>query len=282
MAKGLGKGINALFPSEDIHNGDLVELLEISQIIANPYQPRKTFDEQTLNELAHSIKEHGIIQPIVVRAKGKKYEIVVGERRYRAAQLANLQDIPVIVKDLSEQEMMELAILENLQREDLTPIEEAEAYQMLMVNLNITQEQLASRLGKSRPYIANLVRLLQLPDKVREQVNLGELSMGQGRTLLGLKNKRRIPEVAQKVLKEQMNVRQLEALVQQYNAPVSRETKKPKKKDIFVRATETQLRDFFGTRVQISKTKKKGKIEIEFYSDDDLQRILDLLSLEQQ
>lgn len=282
MAKGLGKGINALFPSEDIHNGESVELLDITQIIANPYQPRKIFDEQSLNELATSIKEHGIIQPIVVRTKGKKYEIVVGERRYRAAILADLQEIPVIVKDLTEQEMMELAILENLQREDLTPIEEAEAYQLLMVNLNITQEQLANRLGKSRPYIANIVRLLQLPDQVREQINIGELSMGQGRTLLGLKNKRRIPEVAKKVVKDQINVRQLEALVQQYNEPVSRETKNPKKKDVFVRATESQLRDFFGTQVQISKTKKKGKIEIEFYGDEDLQRILDLLSLDEE
>jgi ParB family transcriptional regulator, chromosome partitioning protein len=282
MAKGLGKGINALFPSEDVHNGDAVEFLETSKISVNPYQPRKLFEEQSLSELAQSIKEHGIIQPIVVRPKGKRYEIVVGERRFRAAKLANLTEVPVIVKDLTEQEMMELAILENLQREDLTPIEEAEAYQMLMVNLNITQEQLAQRLGKSRPYIANLVRLLQLPEPVREKVNKGELSMGQGRTLLGLKNKRRIEEVAHKVLKEQMNVRQLEALVQQYNTPVSRETKKPKKKDVFVRSTENQLREFFGTQVQISKTKKKGKIEIEFYSEDDLQRILDLLKIEQQ
>ena len=177
--------------------------------------------------------------------------------------------------------MMELAILENLQREDLTPIEEADAYQNLMENLNVTQEQLAKRLGKSRPHIANLVRLLQLPDKIREQVNIGELSMGQGRTLLGLKNKRRIPELAQKVIKEQMNVRQLEALVQQYNAPVSRETKKTEKKDVFVKATEAQLRDFFGTQVQITKSKKKGKIEIEFYSEDDLGRIMELLKLEQ-
>lgn len=281
MAKGLGKGISALFPSEDVHNGDTVEVLAISKIAANPFQPRKIFEEESLQELSESIKEHGIIQPIVVRGNGKRYEIVVGERRYRAAKLAGLIEIPAIIKDLTEQEMMELAILENLQREDLTPIEEADAYQNLMENLNVTQEQLAKRLGKSRPHIANLVRLLQLPDKIREQVNIGELSMGQGRTLLGLKNKRRIPELAQKVIKEQMNVRQLEALVQQYNAPVSRETKKTEKKDVFVRATEAQLRDFFGTQVQITKSKKKGKIEIEFYSEDDLGRIMELLKLEQ-
>lgn len=280
MAKGLGKGISALFPSEDVHNGESVELIALSKIDTNPFQPRKVFNDETLNELSLSIREHGIIQPVVVRKKGNRFEIVVGERRFRAAKIAGLNDIPVIVKDLTEQEMMELAILENLQREDLTPIEEAEAYQSLMVHLNFTQEDLAKRLGKSRPHIANLVRLLQLPEEVRNQLNEGKLSMGQGRTLLGLKNKRRIPELAQKVIKDQINVRQLEALVQQYNTPVSRETNKIKKKDIFVRDTETHLREFFGTQVQISKTKKKGKIEIEFYSEEDLQRILELLQIE--
>ncbi len=279
MAKGLGKGISALFPSEDVQSGESVELITLSKIDTNPFQPRKIFNDETLNELAISISEHGIIQPVVVRKKGHRYEIVVGERRFRAAKIAGLTEIPVIVKDLSEQEMMELAILENLQREDLTPIEEAEAYQSLMVHLNFTQEELAKRLGKSRPHIANLVRLLQLPEEVREQLNEGKLSMGQGRTLLGLKNKRRIPELAQKVIKDQINVRQLEALVQQYNTPVSRETN-TKKKDVFVRDTETHLREFFGTQVQISKTKKKGKIEIEFYSEEDLQRILELLEIQ--
>lgn len=279
MAKGLGKGISALFPSEDVQSGESVELITLSKIDTNPFQPRKIFNDETLNELAISISEHGIIQPVVVRKKGHRYEIVVGERRFRAAKIAGLTEIPVIVKDLSEQEMMELAILENLQREDLTPIEEAEAYQSLMVHLNFTQEELAKRLGKSRPHIANLVRLLQLPEVVREQLNEGKLSMGQGRTLLGLKNKRRIPELAQKVIKDQINVRQLEALVQQYNTPVSRETN-TKKKDVFVRDTETHLREFFGTQVQISKTKKKGKIEIEFYSEEDLQRILELLEIQ--
>lgn len=281
MAKGLGKGISALFPSEDLNNGDSVEQIALSKIIVNPFQPRKIFKEEAIEELSKSIKEHGIIQPIVLRKKGKKYEIVVGERRFRAAKLAGLKEVPAIVKDLTEQEMMELAILENLQREDLTPIEEAEAYQNLMENLKLTQEELANRLGKSRPYIANIVRLLQLPEEVRVLVNEGKLSMGQGRTLLGLKSKRKIPELANKVVKEQLNVRQLEALVQQLNTPVSRETKNStKKKDVFVKETESHLREFFGTQVQISKTKNKGKIEIEFYSEEDLSRILELLQIE--
>ena len=284
MARGLGKGIGALFPTEtldSLQNEDQVEKIPLQKLVANPFQPRKLFDEETIGELAQSIREHGIIQPIVVRKKGKKYEIVVGERRFRAAKMAQLEEIPAIVKDMTEGQMMELAILENLQREDLTPIEEAEAYQSLIEKLNFTQEDLANRLGKSRPHITNTIRLLQLPEEVRAMVNEGSLSMGHGRALLGLKNKKRIPELATKVVKNALNVRQLEALIKQLNENVSRETNKPVKKDIFVQATESQLREYFGTNVQIKKTKNKGKIEIEFYSEDDLERILEILQLEQ-
>lgn len=281
MVKGLGKGIDALFREEAVHNEDQVQYIALTKIVENPFQPRKIFDEEAIQELADSIREHGIIQPIVVRKKGKKYEIVVGERRTRAARLTDLTEIPAIVKELDEQQMMEIAILENLQREDLTPIEEAEAYNSLITQLSFTQDDLAKRLGKSRPHIANHIRLLQLPEEIRQLVNDGTLSMGHGRTLLGLKNKRRIPEVAAKVVKDQLNVRQLETLVQQLNEDVSRETKS-EKKDVFVQATESQLREFFGTQVQIKKAKNKGKIEIEFYSEEDLQRILEILQLEQE
>ena len=281
MVKGLGKGIDALFREEAVHKEDQVQQIAIVKILANPFQPRKIFDETAIEELTASIKEHGIIQPIVVRKKDKKYEIVAGERRLRAAKQAGFTEVPVIVKDFDEQQMMEVAILENLQREDLTPIEEAEAYSSLITKLNFTQEDLAKRLGKSRPHIANLIRLLQLPEEVRELVNQGELSMGHGRALLGLKNKRHIPVVAQKVIKEQLNVRQLEKYIQNVNEEVSRETKL-RKKDIHVEATESQLREYFGTQVQIKKAKNKGKIEIEFYSEDDLHRILEILNIEEQ
>ena len=281
MVRGLGKGIDALFREEAVHKEDQVQQIAVAKILANPFQPRKIFDETAIEELTASIKEHGIIQPIVVRRKEKKFEIVAGERRLRAAKLAGFTEVPVIVKDFDEQQMMEVAILENLQREDLTPIEEAEAYSSLITKLNFTQDDLAKRLGKSRPHIANLIRLLQLPEEVRELVNQGELSMGHGRALLGLKNKRHIPVVAQKVLKEQLNVRQLEKYIQNVNEEVSRETKK-QKKDIHVQATESQLREYFGTQVQIKKAKDKGKIEIEFYSDDDLHRILEILNIEEQ
>ena len=281
MVRGLGKGIDALFREEAVHKEDQVQQIAVAKILANPFQPRKIFDETAIEELTASIKEHGIIQPIVVRKKEKKFEIVAGERRLRAAKLAGFTEVPVIVKDFDEQQMMEVAILENLQREDLTPIEEAEAYSSLITKLNFTQDDLAKRLGKSRPHIANLIRLLQLPEEIRELVNQGELSMGHGRALLGLKNKRHIPVVAQKVLKEQLNVRQLEKYIQNVNEEVSRETKKPKK-DIHVQATESQLREYFGTQVQIKKAKDKGKIEIEFYSDDDLHRILEILNIEEE
>ena len=280
MVRGLGKGIDALFREEAVHQEDQVQQIAVARMITNPFQPRKVFDEAAIEELAQSIQEHGIIQPIVVRKNGKKYEIVAGERRYRAAKIAGLTEVPVIVRDFNEQQMMEVAILENLQREDLTPIEEAEAYNSLIVNLNFTQDDLAKRLGKSRPHIANLIRLLQLPEDIRELVNEGKLSMGHGRALLGLKNKRRIPEVAQKVMKDHLNVRQLEKYIQDVNEAVSRETK-VSKKDIHTQATESQLREYFGTQVQIKKAKNKGKIEIEFYSQDDLQRILEMLNIEE-
>lgn len=278
MAKGLGKGISAFFPDETLSNNS-VEYIAVNQLVVNPFQPRKIFVEAALQELATSIGEHGIIQPIVVRKHGKKYEIIAGERRFRAAQLAGLSEVPAIIKEMSEQQMMEVAILENLQREDLTPIEEAEAYSNLITKLKFTQDELAKRLGKSRPHIANHIRLLQLPENIRQSMNEGMLSMGHGRAILGVKNKKTMQEIADKVIKQGLNVRQVEALVQQLNDKVPHETRKTKK-DIFVQETEAHLRDYFGTNVQIKKQKNKGKIEIEFYSEDDLARILDVLQVE--
>lgn len=277
MAKGLGKGINALFPGESLASVETVENIHVKSIKPNPYQPRKIFDDEAIQELSASIKEHGILQPIIVRKKGTTYEIVAGERRFRAAKLAGLEELPAIVRNLTDEETMELAILENLQREDLTPIEEAEAYSQLIGNLKLTQEQLAFRLGKSRSHIANHIRLLALPEKVRGMLTEGTLSMGHGRTLLGLNKKTQILSVAERTLKEGLNVRQLERLVQNLNEDVPRETKK-EQKDLFLQERESHLRDYFGTSVKIKKTKNKGKIEIEFFSEEDLERILELLN----
>ena len=277
MSKGLGKGINALFPGESINQMESVEKIPVKEIKVNPYQPRKIFDETALSELTESIKEHGVLQPIIIRRRGKSFEIVVGERRIRASKAAGLKEVPAVIREFTDQQMMEIAILENLQREDLTPIEEADAYQNLMENLSLTQEQLAFRLGKSRPHIANHIRLLSLPEVVRELISSNKLSMGHGRALLGLKRKKLIPSIAEKVMKENLNVRQLESLVQRMNEDVSRETSKVPNKDIFIKEKESQLREYFGTTVSIKKSKNKGKIEIEFFSEDDLERILELL-----
>jgi ParB family transcriptional regulator, chromosome partitioning protein len=278
MAKGLGKGINALFSSMEIGKEEVVQEVKIKDLRPNPYQPRKTFDPEAIEELKQSILEHGILQPLIVRKSIKGYEILAGERRFRAAKEAKLETVPVVVREFNEQQMMELALLENLQREDLTPIEEANAYQQLMTQLNLTQEQLAKRLGKSRPHIANHLRLLTLPKSIQQLISEGKLSMGHGRTLLGLKKKEKMQAVVEKVLKEQLNVRQLELLVQQINQNVPRETSKSKKeKDVFIRERESYLTEKFGTAVKIKRNKKKGKIEIEFYSQDDLERILELL-----
>ncbi len=277
MAKGLGKGLNALFNTDEVVAGEKVEKIPVRDIKPNPYQPRKEFKKEALEELAESIKEHGVLQPVVVRKQGKGYELVVGERRFRAAKMALQKEIPAIIREFDQQQMMELAILENLQREDLTALEEAEAYQNLMENLNFTQEQLAQRLGKSRPYIANQVRLLSLPKDVQQLIAEQIITPGHGRTLLSLKRNKLISQVAAKVVQQGLNVRQLEALVQQYNEDVSRETKEKPKKDLFLQEREDQLRDVFGTSVVITKGKKKGKIEIEFFSEDDLERILEIL-----
>ncbi|MFD2627345.1 ParB/RepB/Spo0J family partition protein [Oceanobacillus kapialis] len=277
MARGLGKGINAFFPEIEEQSDEKVEEIAITECRPNPYQPRKTFHADAIEELKESILEYGIIQPLIVRKSIKGYEIVVGERRFRAAKEAGLKTIPVVIKELSDERMMELALLENLQREDLTPIEEAHAYTNLMSELKITQEELSKRLGKSRSHIANIVRLLSLPEPIIAYINNGEISMGHGRALLGLKDKTKVVPLVNKVRNEKLNVRQVEQLIMQLNEkPVKKEIEKPKK-DVFLQERESFLRDRFGTAVTIQRGKRKGKIEIEFYTDDDLQRIIDVL-----
>lgn len=279
MAKGLGKGINALFNNVDT-NEETVQNIAIKDIKPNPYQPRKIFDTKAINELRDSIKIHGVLQPIILRNTDKGYEIVVGERRFRAAKEAKLKEIPAVVRDLTEEEMMELSVIENLQREDLSPLEEAESYQFLMKKLGLTQAKLAERVGKSRPYIANFVRLLTLPEEVQVMLRDGSLSAGHGRVLLGLKLKKNIIPTAKKAVAQGLTVRQLEDMVNNLNENVSRETIKPARVPIFIRESESQLRDKFGTAVSIKRRDKKGKIEIEFLSDDDLDRILEILDIQ--
>ncbi|AFR22825.1 ParB/RepB/Spo0J family partition protein [Lactobacillus helveticus] len=276
----LGRGIEALFEDEpQIEETEEVQELNLSEIRPNPYQPRKRFDDKSLKELSDSIKENGVFQPIVVRKSVNGYEIIAGERRYRASKLAKKKTIPAIVRKFDESQMMEVAVLENLQREDLTPLEEAQAYEMLQKNLGLTQEEVSKRMGKSRPYIANYLRLLTLPSKTKCLLQHGELSMGQARTLLALKDKDKIDGLAKKVAQEGIPVRKVEALVNEMNA------KKPQnkaiKKSAFIRASENQLSNKFGASVNISETKKgKGHLSIDFTSAEELNRILDMLGVD--
>lgn len=276
MAKGLGKGLNAFFDME-VGKEETVKEISIDELRPNPYQPRKIFQEKAIEELKNSILEHGILQPIIVRKSIKGYEIVVGERRFRAAKEAKLQTVPAVVRELNEKQMMELAVLENLQREDLNPIEEGAAYQTLMEKLGLTQEELAKRLGKSRPHLANHIRLLSLPANIQGLISDGKISMGHGRALLGLRKKDQLLAIAEKTVRDGLNVRQLEMLIQQLNNTVPKETKKKPEKDIFIRNQESHLRERFGTTVTIKQSKNKGKIEIDFFSKDDLERILELI-----
>ena len=287
--KGLGRGIDALFTNfNDIEKIDekneKVEEIKLDTIRPNPYQPRKEFDETALAELAESIKLNGVFQPIILRKSTVKgYEIIVGERRVRASRLAGKETIPAIVRVFDEQAMIEVAILENLQREDLSPLEEADAYQTMMTKLKMTQADVAARLGKSRPYVTNHLRLLTLPDDVKKLLRNGDLSMGQARTLLGLKNQTQISELAKRVVAEGMTVRHLEALVQELTEPSQRKEKKKRdklKKPSYLIESEERLMDRFGTAVQITPKGEQGKIEIEYLSSADLNRILDLLAIE--
>lgn len=288
--KGLGRGIEALFQDfsnleeVDVQKEEIVDI-PLEELRPNPYQPRKTFDENALKELAVSIEQSGVFQPIIVRKSDVKgYEIIAGERRFRASKIAGKETIPAIVREFDEAAMMQIAVLENLQREDLNALEEAEAYDMLMTNLSLTQVELAEKLGKSRPYIANYVRLLSLPPQVKEMLQEDKISMGVARTLLGIKDEKQILPVAKRVVEEHLTVRQLEKLVADLNENGNQKKEKkeaPRKqaKPYYITESEDRLMDKFGTSVNIQDKSGKGKIEIEYLSKDDLTRILDILEI---
>lgn len=260
-----------------MNNDDSVQFIALELIRPNPYQPRKTFEEERLNDLASSIQQHGILQPIVLRQTVQGYYIVVGERRFRASKLAGLTEVPAIIKELSDEDMMELAIIENLQREDLNAIEEAESYKKMMTDLNITQQEVARRLGKSRPYIANMLRLLQLPKDVAQMVQHGALSSAHGRTLLTLKDASKIKKTAKQAAQESWSVRYLEEYVnglvsKDISRKVDKETKGSKPK--MIQQQERFLKKQYGAKVDISTSKNVGKITFEFKSEAEFKRLI--------
>ncbi|UQS87099.1 ParB/RepB/Spo0J family partition protein [Nicoliella spurrieriana] len=284
--KGLGRGIEALFSDNNVQPEETINDVKLTELVPNPYQPRARFDKAALDELATSIKKSGVFQPIIIRksAHQGQYEILAGERRFRASEIAGKDTIPAIVRDVSDEEMMEIAILENLQREDLTAIEEAEAYNTLMVNLNLTQAQVASRMGKSRSYVANYLRLLGLPNEVKEMVQKKQLSMGQARALLSVTDKNELRKLAKRVYDQTMTVRQINKEIEAMNdqKPVKKAKRTARNKSPFLRATEDKLQDRFGTAVSINGNRSKrghGKIEIDYMSNDDLNRILKILNI---
>ncbi|MBE5675689.1 ParB/RepB/Spo0J family partition protein [Staphylococcus sp. SS87] len=260
--------------------GEQIKQIDITEIKPNPYQPRKTFDENHLNDLADSIKQYGILQPIVLRKTVRGYYIVVGERRFRASKIAGLKHVSAIIKELTDEDMMELAVIENLQREDLNAIEEAESYQRLMTDLKITQQEVAKRLSKSRPYIANMLRLLHLPKKISDMVKDGRLTSAHGRTLLAIKDEQQMMKLAKKVVKEKWSVRFLENHINEMKKMASKletsnvDVSKPK----FIKQQERQLREQYGTKVDISIKKSVGRISFEFDSQEDFLRIIEQLN----
>lgn len=280
MAKkaALGKGLNALFTETAAESGSEPEAsLSIASIVTNPDQPRKSFDETQLSELSDSIKQNGVLQPILVRKKGDKYEIVAGERRYQASKLAGLKEIPAIVRDIDDAEVFQLALIENLQRSDLTPIEEARGYRQLLDTKGLTQEGLAKILSKSRSAIANTLRLMDLPQEVQDMMEEGQITAGHARAILAVPTEEGRIKLAQKVVAENLTVRQTENLAPLFS--VTRDEKKPKNPapQYFKRAART-LRQALDTTVKVKQVRGKNKIEIEFKDEDDLARIIDQLS----
>ena len=302
--RGLGKGLDALFGDAEVtlqsrteknsknedeetedpkqkvdkneRTGGGIDYIDINDIKPNSNQPRKTFDEDKLNELAASIEEHGLIQPLVLRKAEKGYEIVAGERRWRAARKIGIREIPCIVRELTDEENMLLAIIENMQREDLNPIEEAEGIRQMIETYGLTQEEVSKSVGKSRPYIANSLRLLRLPEKVRKYIEDGSLSTGHAKAIAAVSDEKKQIELAEVAIRDGLSVRQLEKLAQQDKSGVKTRSR-VKQKTADVKRVEEDLKNALGTKVTLNQKGKKGKIEIEFYSKDELERLIELL-----
>jgi ParB family chromosome partitioning protein len=281
MSKRLGKGLDALITSLHIDESDKIIQIPLSQLRANPYQPRKHFNEDSIKELAESIKEHGVIQPIIVRKVLKGFEIIAGERRYRASQVSGMATIPAVERNFSDQQVMEIALIENVQREDLNAMEIAVSYQAIIDQFSLTQEELSAKVGKSRSHIANFLRLLLLPEAIKQYVSRGTLSMGHARAIVGVKDEKVKKELAETAISKQWSVRDLEEEIKKLEELPGKEKetskKKEKNRDPHINQAEEQLRELYRTTVKIKQQNNRGKIELVYYSQDDLNRLLELL-----
>lgn len=280
----LGKGLGALIP-EEIEKKEIKEdkkdslMIPLNKIKTYSEQPRKFFDNENIAELAESIKNHGIIQPILLRKNKSNYIIVAGERRFRAAKMLGLKEVPAIIKDLTENEVLEISLIENIQREDLNPIEEAIAYKKLLQEFNLTQQELSSRIGKSRVAITNTMRLLKLDERVQQYLIENVISEAHGRVLLSLENNDLQYEFAQKVIDNKLSVRDLERSIKLFLENSNKPKKESKVVNPYVKDVQNKLQDYFGTKVIIDDKNQKGKIAIEYYSEEDLNRILELINI---
>lgn len=282
--RGLGKGLSALIQDKEkaeelisdvkLNSSETVEEIELASIVPKSDQPRKIFDEDALNDLKASIKENGVIQPIILRRKDDVYEIIAGERRWRAAKAAGLERIPSIIREIDEETAAKISLIENVQRENLNPIEEAEAYKRLMSEYSLKQEELAKAVGKSRSYISNSIRLLNLDERIIGYIYEGKLTSGHGKALLAIRNREDQLKAADKIIETGMNVREAEE-----KAKISKKKSKRNKKakELFMIELEERLMGALGTKVTLSHGKKSGRIEIEYYNDDDLERLIDLI-----
>jgi ParB family chromosome partitioning protein len=275
--KPLGRGLGALLSAEQIGSDEEPGEIPIDSVEPSSMQPRTRFDEARLEELAKSIRANGVVQPLLVRRKGSTYELIAGERRWRAAQLAGLTHVPVVIRSVPDEKVLELALIENIQREDLNPIEEAQAYKKLIDSIGLTQETLAERVGRDRSYITNYLRLLRLPEDIRGLIEEGKLSTGHARTLLGTSDIDTQRRIARRIIERGLSVRETERLVRDLDRPGSKlRVAKLKENDPNVRAAETKLRRHLGTQVRIAQNQnaQSGRIEIEFYNPADLERLL--------
>jgi ParB family chromosome partitioning protein len=275
--KALGRGISALIPEKENSHEEKIIYVQPELINPNPFQPREDFDRQGIEELSQSIKEKGVIQPLLVRRKGNYYELIAGERRLRACNLLGIKEIPIIVKDVEDRDSLELALIENIQRQDLNPIEEAHAYQYLIEKFQVTQEKISAVLGKARVTITNTLRLLKLPQEIQAEVKKGRLSFAHGRALLEVVDENLQRKLAQEVIAKDLSVRELENLIKMKRPRMKRRMGQATR-DPLAMTLEEELQQILGTKVRISKRKKRGHILIEFYSPEDLERIVGIIS----
>lgn len=279
--RALGKGLSALIPEKAVDNAiahkEEIIYVQSGQIRPNPFQPREDFDQQSIEELAQSIKEKGVIQPLLVRQRGDNFELIAGERRFRAANSLGLKEIPVIVREVNDQDSLELALIENIQREGLNPIEEAHAYQHLIEKFQVSQEKISQALGKSRVSITNTLRLLKLPHEIQQELKKGRISFAHGRALLEIDDENQQRRLAQDTISKGLSVRELENLIKSRRPrPIKRSIGAGQREPI-VALLEEQLQHALATKVRISKRKKRGHINIEFYSEEDLNRIVGVI-----